>query len=144
MWQLFIVTFFYWWEIQLWSSLIYLDPFWTDIIRYGQNKLTMFILMVNVTILNCNIFLTGENSNLIKFGPFWSILDRSDPIWSKKFIIKDKKIIRKDYYFVKCGKSGKFGLRYQEKHVKSLRCRELKMSLWDVSKKLVVFPIFIG
>ena len=27
----------------------------------------------------------GEKSNLFKFYPFWSILDRFDPFWVKKF-----------------------------------------------------------
>ena len=39
--------------------------------------------MSTMRILKINQKTTGEKSDLIKLDPFWSILDRSDPIWSK-------------------------------------------------------------
>ena len=79
MWQLFIVTFFDWWEIQfdqVWSSLIHFGQIWSKKI---QNKMAIFILFKNVTTYYTNIFRLVRKSNLIKFLQFWSILDRSDP-----------------------------------------------------------------
>ena len=56
MWQLFIVTFFDWWEIQfgqVWSSLIHFGRIWSKKIK---NKTAIFILFKNVTTLYTNIF----------------------------------------------------------------------------------------
>ena len=60
-------------------------------------------------------------SSLIHFDPFWTDLIQYDPKKITIFMIKGKEIDKKDYEFVKCGKSGKFGIRHQEKHVKSFR-----------------------
>ena len=57
------------------SSLIHFDPFWTDLIQIKiKNQITIFILMVNVTIFHSN------NSWLVKiqFDQVSSILDRYD------------------------------------------------------------------
>ena len=56
MWQLFIVTFFDWWEIQfdqVWSSLINFGQIWSQKIK---NKTAIFILFKNVTTFYINIF----------------------------------------------------------------------------------------
>ena len=56
MWQLFIVTFFDWWEIQfdqVWSSLIHFGRIWSKKIK---NKTAIFILFKNVTTLYTDIF----------------------------------------------------------------------------------------
>ena len=76
-WQLFILTFFDRWEIQIGSGLIHFDPFWTDFIWSGQKKLTMYILMIKVTTFYCNIFWLVRIpiwSSLIHFDPFWTDL----------------------------------------------------------------------
>ena len=56
MWQLFIVTFFDWWEIQfgqVWSSLIHFGRIWSKKIK---NKTAIFILFKNVTTFYTHIF----------------------------------------------------------------------------------------
>ena len=73
MWQLFTGTIFNWWKIkfdQVWSILDRSDLF--------KNKITIFILMVNVTTFYSNIFWMVRN-------PVWSSLIK---IWSKKIINK--------------------------------------------------------
>ena len=50
-------------------------------------------------------------SSLIHFDPFWTDLIQYDQKKITIFIIKGKEIDKKDYEFVKCGKSGKFGIR---------------------------------
>ena len=55
MWQLSIVTFLDWWEIQfdqVWSSLIHFGQIWSKKIK---NKTAIFILFKNVTTLYTNI-----------------------------------------------------------------------------------------
>ena len=72
MWQLFIVTFFDWWEIQfdqVWSSLIHFGQIWSKKIK---NKTAIFILSVNVTNFYRNIFRLVRKSNLIKFDQVWT------------------------------------------------------------------------
>ena len=59
----------------IWSSLRHFRQIWSNLIK---NEMTIFILMINVTTLYVNIFLIGENSNLIKFDPFWTVLIQSD------------------------------------------------------------------
>ena len=95
MWQLFIVTFFEWWEIQfdqVWSSLIHFWQIWSKKIK---NKTVVSILSVNVTTFYCNILRLVRKSNLINFDQLWSTLDRSDP--------KESKINSQCYPFCKCG-----------------------------------------
>ena len=53
-------------------------------------------------------------SSLIKFDPFWTDLIQSDQNKMTIFIIKGKQIDKKDYEFVKCGKSGKFRVDYEK------------------------------
>ena len=56
MWQLFIVTFFDWWEIQFdqfWSSFIHFGRIWSKKIK---NKMAIFILFENVTTFYTDIF----------------------------------------------------------------------------------------
>ena len=56
MWQLFIVTFFDWWEIQFdqfWSSFIHFGRIWSKKIK---NKMAIFILFKNVTTFYTDIF----------------------------------------------------------------------------------------
>ena len=51
-----------------------------------------------------------QKSNLIKFDPFWSILDISDSIWSKKKWKNENLMIYFNDYFIrnwKCGKKWK-------------------------------------
>ena len=82
MWQLFIVKFLDWWEIQfdqVWSTLIHFGRIWSKKIK---NKMAIFILFKNVTFY-INIFRLVRKSSLIKFYQVWSILDRSDPKKSK-------------------------------------------------------------
>ena len=84
MWQLFIVTFLDWWEIQfdqVWSSLYHFGQIWSKKIK---NKTAIFILFVNVTTFYSNIFWLVRNS-------IWSSLIHFGQIWSKK--IKNKIII---------------------------------------------------
>ena len=57
MWQLFIVTFLDWWEIQfdqVWSILDGSDP------KKSKNKTAIFLLFKNVTTLYTNIFWYGQ------------------------------------------------------------------------------------
>ena len=77
MWQLCIETFFGCWEIQfeqVWSSLIHFGQIWSNLI---QNKIAIFILVVNVTTLYRNIFWLVRN-------PIWASLIHFGQIWSKK------------------------------------------------------------
>ena len=91
MWQLFIVTFFDWREIQfdqVLSSLIHFGQIWSKKIK---NKTAIFILSGNVTTFHSNIFRLARKSNLIKFDQVWSSLIHFGRIWSKK--IKNKTAI---------------------------------------------------
>ena len=47
--------------------------------------MTISILMLNVKIFYVNIFLIGEDSNLIKFDPFWTVLIQSDQKYNDDF-----------------------------------------------------------
>ena len=65
----------------IWSSLIQFDPFWsilTDVIKSDQkiNKVENLMIYLDDYFIRNQIW-----SSLIKF---WSILDRSASIWSKK------------------------------------------------------------
>ena len=77
MWQLLIVTFFDWWEIQfdqVWSSLIHFGQIWSKEI---ENQIAIFILFVNVKTFSGNILWFVRN-------PIWSSLLHFGQIWSKK------------------------------------------------------------
>jgi hypothetical protein len=77
MWQLFIVQFFDWWEIQfdkVWSKLIHFGQIWSKKI---QNQTGIFSLFVNVKTFYRNIFWFVRN-------PIWSSLIHFGQIWSKK------------------------------------------------------------
>ena len=59
------------------SSLIHFGQIWSK--KKIKIKTAIFILSVNVTTFYSNISRLARKSNLIKFDPFWSILDKSDP-----------------------------------------------------------------
>ena len=61
----------------IWSSLIDFQPFSTDLIQSDQKRIGNW---KSYDIFQCLFY---QKSNLIKFDPFWSNLDRSDPIRSK-------------------------------------------------------------
>ena len=107
-----------WWYISLiisseiqfdpvWSSLIQFDPFWsilTDVIKSDQkiNKVENLMIYLDDYFIRNQIW-----SSLIKF---WSILDRSHSIWSKKKLKIENLMRHFNDYFIrnwKCGKSGK-------------------------------------
>ena len=67
MWQYFL--------IRQKSNLIHFGDIWSNLIK---NEMTIFILMMNVTFFDMGGF---------QFHQVWSILDSSDPIWSKKIMI---------------------------------------------------------
>ena len=92
MWQLFIVTFFDWQEIQfdqVWSSLIHFGQIWSK--KKFKNKTVIFILSVNMTSFHWKIYKLVRKSNLIMFDPFWTDL-----------IKKNQKVNLHFYPFCKC------------------------------------------
>ena len=83
---------------QIWSSLIHFGQIWFKKIK---NKRAIFILSVNVTIFYRNIFRLLRKSNMIKFDQVWSILDRSDSIWSKKNLKIENLMMYFNDYFIR-------------------------------------------
>ena len=87
----------------IWSNLIQFKPIWSSLIHFGriwsnliQNKIAIFILVVNVTTLYRNIFWLVRNpiwASLIKFDPFWTDLIQKNPKSNSHF-----------YPFCKCDK----------------------------------------
>ena len=93
MWQLFIVTFLDWWEIQfdqVWSSLIHFGRIWSKKIK---NKTAI----KNVTTFYTNIFWYVQP---LGSYPIWSSLIKFDPFWTD-LIQKNQKIKRPFLFFLK-------------------------------------------
>ena len=92
MWQLFIVTFFDWWEIQfdqVWSSLIHFGRIWSKKIK---NETAIFILFKNVTTLYTNIFWYVQP---LRSYPIWPSLIMFDPFWTD--LIQKKSEIKRPF-----------------------------------------------
>ena len=87
MWQLFIVTFIDWWEIQfdqVWSSLIHFGQIWSkkvkNIVLIWERFVEVTSQVAEFNIWNFQFFI---NIFLLLRNQIWSILDRSDPKKSK-------------------------------------------------------------
>ena len=104
MWQLFVVTFFDWWEIQfdqVWSSLIHFGRIWSKKIK---NKTTRILCRYAKS---CHIYKKDKNGRSV-FDFFGSDLSKMDQTWSKWIFHKSKSVSIKSFHIYKKNKNGCF------------------------------------